>query len=499
MSASLVVPASSVDLAMMLYLNPELVARSNLTSLAAAAAAWDADQASGAPTLASLPRDMPAIPAGFDPRVYLAAQPDVSGLNRTIRDAMLGIGLTPRGVFRRGTYVATLNEDVVLSNVSRCGGSVGFRIVPGDVGSQTFTFTSCNLGAGDSVRLTLQTAGQGTCGDALYGRVASVDGAVAFTVAPDAMASFSPSSVVVGETVYTLSGIRIWDAERQALVTFARSLRANRAEDPIDVVPRSDFRLDTYRAAYPDAKALCFSDAYLDYRSRWRRADEYRIVKGDNIFNLEAPYSSNGGGSHGGTGNAGGYDVTVINDLSVGGHVGIGMACTGYEGCSGEIDAWHSGSSSWPPIMRAGSNTRLAVDGDVFATGTVISLSDARFKREVRPIDEAVSRVLRLTGYTYETASGPGRHTGLLAHEVAAVMPEAVFHRPPGSVPVPKHLPIDDREPDRPVASVAYGNLAGLFVNAIKELASRLDAIESALRAPPREKNWEGVPGRTSS
>jgi hypothetical protein len=68
--------------------------------------------------------------------------------------------------------------------------------------------------------------------------------------------------------------------------------------------------------------------------------------------------------------------------------------------------------------------------------------------------------------YKMTTAAGPAnrRHTGLIAQDVVDALPEAVY---PGG---------------NDMMSVAYGNLAGLFAEAINELTRRVAAIEGWLR-----------------
>lgn len=116
----------------------------------------------------------------------------------------------------------------------------------------------------------------------------------------------------------------------------------------------------------------------------------------------------------------------------------------------------------------------LVLNGDVFTTGSVISQSDRRFKADLRVIDSAMDRVARLTGYTYQALAHTDTHTnmqdackrytGLLAQDVREVLPEAVHADSDGML------------------SVAYGNLAGLFVEAIKEL--RDEVLELKRRLP---------------
>ena len=482
---------ASVDLAMMLYLNPELAAYSNVSSLTAAETAWSNDQGSGgARTLSLLPFAKPSTPVGFDPKVYLAAQSNVSPLNQTIYASMTSMGLTSNSMMRRGVYVSTLMQEVEYYFSSNSGSRIGLRLSAYDFDNEPVRFSSCNLNSGDYVRLQRQTDGRGTCGAPLYGQVFSVESGSNFVLNPVSPAAFNSDS---NGCVYILSGIRIWDVERQALVSFARNSAAfsnalsnagggtpsNLTSFPgfvnsNDIVPRPDFNLDAYRSAYPDVKLLDFSDAYLDYRMRWKRADAYRIVNGGDIFNLDAPYASNlsGGGGGGGGYGVSGYNASFSNNLTVNGNIGIGMACTGSEGYSAEIDAWDAyhgtgASNAW--WMGAGSNTRLAVNGDIFATGTVISLSDSRVKSCIQPIENALGRLSFLTGYTYDVNGSAKRHTGLLAQDVAKALPEAVFYR--------SSVGILEGE-NGPVASVAYGNLAGLFVNAINELSDRISKIE---------------------
>jgi hypothetical protein len=69
-----------------------------------------------------------------------------------------------------------------------------------------------------------------------------------------------------------------------------------------------------------------------------------------------------------------------------------------------------------------------------------------------------------LNGVDFEFISSGCASTGLIAQEVEAVMPRAVITRTDG------------------YKSVAYANLAGLFVEAIKELNDRIVALESELR-----------------
>lgn len=101
--------------------------------------------------------------------------------------------------------------------------------------------------------------------------------------------------------------------------------------------------------------------------------------------------------------------------------------------------------------------------GDFTATGNVTAYSDIRLKTEIEPIQDALSKIKALVGITYKPQDSDKRNTGLIAQDVQKVLPEAV---------------LEDKEG---MLSIAYGNLAGLFVQAINELDQRLSAIEAKM------------------
>jgi hypothetical protein len=302
-----------MDLSVLLYLNPELVSYSNLTSLSSVASAVDADPSGSIVSLSSV---LPSVPPGFDPRVYLAAQTDVSGMNETIRLAMLGIGMSEAAVAKRGTFVSTLNRDTKPPVRTTPGGKdLTFRLIDQERFGSTEVLSDSVLRPGDHVRV--QRRG-GTC-EAMTGVVRDVrlhefsmtpdggerairsalDGSGAafpFREGPFSDGQFGTGPFGAG---YVVTGIKIWDAERQALIAYTRrDLSAPLHSD--DVVPRTDFSVETYRTLYPDLKCVSAQDAYIDYRARARRGTEHRVVKASSIYNTEAPYASNGMPSSGG-------------------------------------------------------------------------------------------------------------------------------------------------------------------------------------------------------
>ena len=94
---------------------------------------------------------------------------------------------------------------------------------------------------------------------------------------------------------------------------------------------------------------------------------------------------------------------------------------------------------------------KLHVIGKILASDDITAFSDKRLKSNITPITDGLTKVLQLNGYTFNRKEeDKKRHTGLIAQEVLDVLPEAVHQHEDGYY------------------SVAYGNLAGLFVEAIK-------------------------------
>ena len=100
-------------------------------------------------------------------------------------------------------------------------------------------------------------------------------------------------------------------------------------------------------------------------------------------------------------------------------------------------------------------------------TGTVtapnfVSSSDRRLKTDIETIGDALNLVRDLRGVRYVMGGQPG--IGVIAQEVEPILPEIVS------------------EADG-LKRVAYGNLAGLLIEAIKVLADEIDHLKEAKNA----------------
>ena len=97
----------------------------------------------------------------------------------------------------------------------------------------------------------------------------------------------------------------------------------------------------------------------------------------------------------------------------------------------------------------------VSTSGNIRAAGEIASQSDERLKSNIKIISGAVDKVKNLKGVTFTFKADNRPSTGLLAQDVQSVMPEAVAH-------------------NGDYLYVAYGNLLGLIVEAIKELDQKI-------------------------
>ena len=116
-------------------------------------------------------------------------------------------------------------------------------------------------------------------------------------------------------------------------------------------------------------------------------------------------------------------------------------------------------------IRTASPSEALHVTGNILATGDVTAFSDLRIKDNIEVITDSLNKVIRLKGVTYtrKDEAESKKQTGLIAQDLLSILPEAVH----GS--------------EETTYSIAYGNLAGLFVEAIKELNNKIINLEFKL------------------
>jgi phage-related tail fiber protein len=166
-------------------------------------------------------------------------------------------------------------------------------------------------------------------------------------------------------------------------------------------------------------------------------------------------------GSFDGSGNLSFAATLANNGVTAGTYLKVtvdakGRVTAGTSMTSGDV----TGALGFTPANTAGDSFSgsISVTGSITATGDVTAFSDARLKINIKTIVGALNRVRQLRGVTFTRRETAANGIGLVAQELAPIVPEAVHMHEDG------------------LLSVAYGNLVGLLIEAVKELADHVDA-----------------------
>ena len=107
---------------------------------------------------------------------------------------------------------------------------------------------------------------------------------------------------------------------------------------------------------------------------------------------------------------------------------------------------------------------KLDVDGTIRATGDVIAYSDKRVKENIKTIDNALEKVVNLRGVEFNKIGENKKSIGVIAQEVEKVLPEVIS--------------TDKKD----MKSVAYGNITGVLIEAIKELKREIEELKKQIK-----------------
>lgn len=116
------------------------------------------------------------------------------------------------------------------------------------------------------------------------------------------------------------------------------------------------------------------------------------------------------------------------------------------------IGGWSASSNAFQ--MDSGGNLTML--------GNVTAYSDARIKKDVETIDSALDLVSKMRGVRYTRIDTKKRGVGVIAQEMLEVCPEVV----------------QQGVGDDDTLSVAYGNLVGVLIEAIKELKAEVETLK---------------------
>ena len=119
-------------------------------------------------------------------------------------------------------------------------------------------------------------------------------------------------------------------------------------------------------------------------------------------------------------------------------------------------------SNGFVGIGNTAPTSKLHVQGAILASDNITAYSDERLKKNITTIENALEKVNKIRGVRYiQIASGnPG--IGLVAQEVQPVIPEVVVQ-------------------NGEYLSIAYGNMVGLLIEAIKEQQVEIEKLKAAI------------------
>lgn len=157
-------------------------------------------------------------------------------------------------------------------------------------------------------------------------------------------------------------------------------------------------------------------------------------------------------------GQAGGANNATVT-LSAGSGIGGGGSFTTDQASASTISfnvgAGNGLSQTADGLAMSGSFT-----GAFTASGDITAFSDAALKSDIQTITDGLHRVTQMRGVFFDKDGRRG--TGVVAQEVQNAIPEAVH---------------DSGE----YLSVAYGNLVGVLIEAVKELATEVKALKDGV------------------
>ena len=123
-------------------------------------------------------------------------------------------------------------------------------------------------------------------------------------------------------------------------------------------------------------------------------------------------------------------------------------------------------------VLRIGgwsaANNCLQLDGsgNLTTLANITAYSDAKLKKDVETIDNAVDLVSRMRGVKYTRIDSGKRGVGVIAQEMLEVLPEVV----------------QQGIGEDTTLSVAYGNIVGVLIEAIKEQQQQINKLEEIIK-----------------
>ena len=152
------------------------------------------------------------------------------------------------------------------------------------------------------------------------------------------------------------------------------------------------------------------------------------------------------------------------------------------------VGGWGAGAAMGPAKFSSlGIGTASIGSGSIVATGDIYSAySDVRLKTNIKPIGDALDKVMSIQGVTYEpnqlaldsgAAVETERRMGVLAQEILEVAPEVISIAP---------FDMDENglsKSGKDYMTVKYDRLVPLLIEAIKELKLEIEELKNGTKS----------------
>jgi hypothetical protein len=138
-------------------------------------------------------------------------------------------------------------------------------------------------------------------------------------------------------------------------------------------------------------------------------------------------------------------------------------------GSGNNSTTWAQFNGYWPLEINL-ENNNAQFGGSITAVGDVTAFSDVRVKKNITTIEKALDKVLQLRGVSYQRndMEDDKTHIGVIAQEIQQILPEVVS------------------ENDKGYLNVAYGNIVGILIEAIKEQQSQIEELKTTINGLTR-------------
>jgi hypothetical protein len=150
-----------------------------------------------------------------------------------------------------------------------------------------------------------------------------------------------------------------------------------------------------------------------------------------------------------------GTNVRLLSYISDNGTVNGNLTVTGNISAGGTIAA----TSNITAGGTIAATSNITAGGDITATGNVTAYSDASLKKDVETLTNALETVSKLRGVSYTMINSGEAGIGVIAQETREVLPQVV-------------------KDNNGILSVAYANMVGVLIEAVKELSAKVDKLE---------------------